>query len=219
MCKEKLPALIITAGGTSSRFGRNKLLEKINGKEIILYTLEAFKNIKLSTTIITVSDELRENIKNIIPKNIKLVQGGNTRQQSVFNGLKALDNDTELVIIHDGARPLIKQHAIEQCIKKAKETKAAIVAVKAIDTIKITAPDGLIISTPQRDTLRCAQTPQIFDYNLILNAHTKLQGKNFSDDAGLLESLNIPVYTVDGEYSNIKITTQSDIQLIENALN
>jgi len=205
-------ALIITAGGTSARFGRNKLLEKVNGKELILYTIDAFKNIEVTETVITVSEDLKKFLTPIARQtNIKLVDGGKTRQESVFNGLKALDKKTEFVIIHDGARPLVKTETILNCLKTAQRTKAAIAAVKAIDTIKIVENSGLIISTPKRETLRCVQTPQIFDYKLIFEAHKKLEGQNFSDDAGMLEHLGYKVYTTEGDYTNIKITTPNDI--------
>lgn len=218
-------ALLITAGGSSVRFGRNKLLEKVCGKPVILHTIKAFADINVSEIVITVSSELKIALEQMIledellqKSNIKLVLGGKTRQASVFNGLMELSRGTDFVIIHDGARPLIKKAAIEQCIEKAKQTRAAIVAVKAIDTVKVVTADGLIISTPKRETLRYIQTPQVFDYNLILDAHKKLAGENFSDDAGLLEHLKIPVYVTEGEYTNIKVTTRSDIQILENYL-
>lgn len=218
-------ALLITAGGSSQRFGRNKLLENICGLPVIVHTILAFSEIDVSQLVITVSDELKCELQKIIEvdsvlknMNIKLVNGGKTRQASVFNGLTALDKDTDFVIIHDGARPLVKKETVEKCLKKARETKAAIVAVKAIDTVKVVDSTGLILSTPNRDNLRYVQTPQIFDYNLILSAHKKLAGENFSDDAGLLEHIGVPVYVTDGEYSNIKITTPSDINILENYL-
>ena len=218
-------ALLITAGGSSLRFGRNKLLEVVCGKPVIIHTILAFKNIELSQIVITVSKELRQELYKLIEQdnllkkmNILLIDGGNTRQQSVFNGLKAISPDTDFVMIHDGARPLIKKNIIENCLKKAYETNAAIVAVRAIDTIKEVDSEGLIISTLNRDNLRCVQTPQVFDYNLILSAHKQLENMNFSDDSGLLEYLNEKVYVVDGDYSNIKITTPSDINILENYL-
>lgn len=218
--------VLITAGGASTRFGRNKLLEIVCGKPIILHTILAFEKINPAQIVITVSQALKNELSKLMATdetlkklNIKLVVGGESRQDSVFNGLLEIDSDTTLVVIHDGARPLVTVDAIEKCIQKARLTKAAIIAVKAIDTIKVVDQDGLIISTPNRETLRCVQTPQVFDYNLILAAHKKLAGKNFSDDAGLLEYLGERVYIVEGEYSNIKITTPSDIRLMENYLN
>lgn len=214
------PALIITAGGSSSRFGRNKLLERINGKEIILYTLDAFKDIELSEIIITTSEELKYILQPIIKNDkIKLVMGGKTRQESVFNGLIELAADTKTVIIHDGARPLVTQQTIDNCIKAVESKKAVTAAVKTIDTIKIVNKNGLIEYTPNREKLWNVQTPQVFDYNLILNAHKKLKGENFSDDACLLEKLGHNVYIEESEYTNIKITTLSDLEIVKNIIN
>ena len=142
------------------------------------------------------------------------MRGGKTRQESVFNALKACSNP-DYVCIHDAARPLIKLENIKNCLKKAEKTGAAITAVKATDTIKKVDENGKITETPDRSKLWCVQTPQIFEYKTILSAHEKLAGKSFSDDAGMLEFLGIPVYVDEGDYSNIKITTPKDILLAE----
>ena len=210
-------SVIITAGGSSTRYGiKNKLLELIDGEEVILHSIRAFIPFMPKEIIITVSASFECEMKKIVSKidfaNIKLVKGGATRQESVFNGLKACENP-DFVAIHDAARPLIRQEDIEKCLKKAIDTNAAIVAVKAVDTIKKVDDSGKIVETPNRNTLWAVQTPQIFDYRLILGAHQKLNGQSFSDDAGMLESLDLPVYVVEGSYSNIKITTKKDIYL------
>lgn len=210
-------SIIITAGGSSTRYGKvNKLLEKINNKEVILHSIEAFFSINPQEIIISASESLEPIIKdltkNYTQQNIKIVRGGSTRQQSVFNALKACDNP-DYVAIHDAARPLIKMEHIAKCFEKAFEKKAAIVAVKAVDTIKKVDKNNKIIETPDRNTLWCVQTPQIFEYNMILNAHKTLKEESFSDDAGMLEYLGEDVYVVEGDYTNIKITTQKDIVL------
>lgn len=208
-------SVIITAGGTSSRYGKmNKLLEKIKGKEVILHSIEAFLPFNPQEIIISASESLEPVIKELtahMPA-VKVVRGGSTRQASVFNALKACASP-DIVAIHDAARPLIRKEDIEKCIKKAVETKAAIVAVRAVDTIKKTDEDGKITETPDRSSLWCVQTPQIFDYELILNAHKKLEGESFSDDSGMVEALSQAVYVVEGDYSNIKITTKKDLLL------
>ncbi len=214
-------SVIITAGGSSTRYGnRNKLLEKIKGKEVILHSIDAFLPLAPDEIIISASESLEPIIKELIKKykNTKVVRGGKTRQESVFNGLKACTG-RGLVAIHDAARPLVRTKDIENCIKKAQLTNAAILCVKATDTIKKVDDSGKIIETPDRNYLWCVQTPQIFNYELILNAHNQLKGKSFSDDAGLLESLNIPVYAVEGSYSNIKITTGADLEIAESLIN
>lgn len=201
---------IITAGGTSSRFGTgNKLLEKIYGKEVIKYTIEAFEKADVDEIIISAN-------KSIIPElssmfNHKITEGGSTRQASVYNGLKAIKK-SDFVLIHDGARPVITPEIINRTIDLVKEKNAVSVVTKTIDTIK-EVQDGKIIKTIDRSKLYNTQTPQAFRYDIIMSAHEKLQGQNFTDDAGMLEALGYDVYIVDGSYKNIKITTQSDIEI------
>lgn len=212
-------AVIITAGGSSSRYGQtNKLLEKISGKEVIIHSIEAFLPLNPYEITVSASESLEPVIKELLKKygleQVKVVRGGATRQASVFNALKAC-NSPDYAAIHDAARPLIKKEDIEKCLKKAMQTGAAIVAVKAVDTIKVVKQDGEIIDTPERDTLWCVQTPQIFDYNLILDVHKKLEGQCFSDDAGMAEASGTKVYVSEGSYSNIKITTKKDIYLAQ----
>ena len=204
---------IIPAGGTSSRFGnKNKLLEKINNKEVIKYTVEAFEKSEVDEIIIcaniSIIDELKEIFKNS-PK-VKIIEGGSTRQESVFNGLQA--SECDYVLIHDGARPMITTDIINLAIEEVITKKALTVATKTIDTIKEVS-DGKIIKTIDRAKLYNTQTPQAFEYNLIKNAHQKLYGQNFTDDAGMLEQLGENVYIINGSYKNIKITTQNDIQI------
>lgn len=214
-------SVIITAGGTSSRYGnKNKLLEKINGKEVILHSIEAFLPFSVHEIIISASESLEPELKSLTKniENLKIVRGGSTRQASIFNALKVCSTP-DIVAIHDAARPLIKKEDIEKCIKKALETKAAIVAVKAVDTIKRVDENGKIIETLDRNFLWAVQTPQIFDYKLIFDVHKKLEGRGFSDDAGMVEALGKDVYVVEGSYSNIKITTKKDLYLAEDLIN
>ena len=117
---------------------------------------------------------------------------------------------------------MIKKEDIQKCIEKAIEKKAAIVAVRAVDTIKKVDETGKITETPDRNTLWAVQTPQIFDYRLIFDAHKKLEGMSFSDDSGMMEYLGYDVYVTEGSYSNIKITTKKDLfiarEIIKNAI-
>lgn len=208
--------LLITAGGSSSRFGRNKLLEKVNGKEIILHTLDAFNCLDVVQTVITTGSELRAFLEPIaFERGIKLVEGGDTRQASVFKGLKAFDSLPDYVIIHDGARPLVSREVIDECVATALKTDAAVAAVKVKDTIKIAYENGLVVSTPERKNMYFVQTPQVFLYTLILKAHKVFAGESFTDDAGLLENFGYDVYLSKGDYSNIKITTPEDLDVIK----
>lgn len=205
---------IITAGGTSSRFGKtNKLLEKIHDKEIIKYTVESFDLPEIDRIIITANPMIIETLRTFFTDNrkVKIVTGGTTRQQSVYNGLIA--ERCDYVLIHDGARPMISQAIIQNVIETVKLKKALTVMTKTIDTIKEVDETGKILRTIDRTRLYNTQTPQAFEYNLIKEVHEKLKGQNFTDDAGMAEHLGIDVYMIDGDYKNIKITTQNDIAI------
>ncbi|MBP3820027.1 2-C-methyl-D-erythritol 4-phosphate cytidylyltransferase [bacterium] len=199
---------IITAGGNSARFGSNKLIEKINGKEVIKYSVETFLNSGIDEIVICGGEYLKE----LFP-DIKVVKGGKTRQESVYNGLCSVNCD--YVLIHDGARPMITSEIINSVKSAVIEKKAISVMTKTIDTIKEVDDNGKIIITLDRSKLYNTQTPQAFEYNLIKSVHEKLKGQNFTDDAGMVEFLNQDVYMVEGCYKNIKITTKSDIALAE----
>ena len=204
---------IIPAGGTSSRFGnKNKLLEKINGNEVIKYTVQAFENSNVDEIIICANVSIIEELQEILKdcRKVKIIEGGETRQASVFNGLKA--SECDYVLIHDAARPMITTDLVNQTIEMVKDKNALTVATKTIDTIK-EVEDGKITRTIDRAKLYNTQTPQAFKYELIKDAHTKLYGKNFTDDAGMLEELGETVYILNGSYKNIKITTQNDIDI------
>lgn len=204
---------IIPAGGTSSRFGNtNKLLEKIYNKEVIRYTVDAFEASEVNEIIICANPTIMNELQSIFANysKVKIIEGGSSRQESVFNGLNACNCD--FVLIHDGARPMISTDLINRAIEMVKDKKALTVATKTVDTIK-EVENGKIVKTIDRAKLYNTQTPQAFEYDLIFEAHRKLIGQNFTDDAGMLEKLGIDVYILDGSYKNIKITTQNDIEV------
>lgn len=209
-------AAIIAAAGSSSRFKNGqKLLFDLNGKTVIETTLKKFANhTMIDEIVVCTSENIIEDIKEIakkFPKVTKVILGGAQRQDSVLNGLKALNNP-DFVAIHDGARPLISAQIIEDTIKKAIAQGHATCAVQAKDTIKKVI-DGKIIDTPNRQELWQVQTPQVFNYKEILEAHLKFQGQNFTDDTLLIEQTGKSVYIVNGCYKNIKITTPEDIEI------
>lgn len=204
---------IIPAGGTSSRFGKsNKLLEKIGEKEVIKYTVEAFEKSNIDEIIICANISIIEDLQRILSdcKKVRIIEGGASRQESVFNGIKACECD--YVLIHDAARPMITTDLINTAIDEVVFKNALTVATKTIDTIKEVV-DGKIVKTIDRSKLYNTQTPQAFKYDLIKDAHEKLSGQNFTDDAGMLEALGQTVYILNGSYKNIKITTQNDIDI------
>lgn len=199
----------------------SKLLLKINGKTVLERSVNAFLNISDVDEVIVVAREkdIPAFSDILTDERVSFVVGGDTRQQSVMNAVDVID-DCELIIIHDGARPLIKSEDIENTIRCAKENKAAAVGVFVKDTVKVVDKNGFVVSTPDRSTLFAVQTPQIFDFELYRNAaqNAREKGLDFTDDCQLVESFNQKVKTVVGSYSNIKITTPDDIVLAENLL-
>lgn len=199
----------------------SKLLLKINGKTVLERSVNAFLNISDIDEVIVVAREkdIPAFSDILTDERVSFVVGGDTRQQSVMNAVDVID-DCELIIIHDGARPLIKSEDIENTIRAAKENKAAAVGVFVKDTVKVVDKNGFVVSTPDRSTLFAVQTPQIFDFELYRNAaqNAREKGLDFTDDCQLVESFNQKVKTVVGSYSNIKITTPDDIVLAENLL-
>ncbi len=199
----------------------SKLLLKINGKTVLERSVNAFLNISDVDEVIVVAREkdIPAFSDILTDERVSFVVGGDTRQQSVMNAVDVID-DCELIIIHDGARPLIKSVDIENTIRAAKENKAAAVGVFVKDTVKVVDKNGFVVSTPDRSTLFAVQTPQIFDFELYKNAaqNSREKGLDFTDDCQLVESFNQKVKTVVGSYSNIKITTPDDIVLAENLL-
>ncbi len=210
--KNPLFSVIITAGGTSSRYGnKNKLLEEINGKTVIEETVSKFTDFnEIKEIIIAANISIKEILKKMFdsPK-IKIVEGGDTRQKSVFNALKHVKN--EYVLIHDGARPLIRRDIIAATIETVLDKGAVSVMTKTTDTIKEVDISGKIIKTIDRSKLYNTQTPQGFKTTIIKEVHEKLRDGNYTDDCSMLEELGIPVYIVNGSYTNIKITTKSDL--------
>lgn len=207
---------IIAAAGSSSRFKNGqKLLFDLNGKPVIEQTIETFNNhAMINEIVICTSENIIDDIKEIAkkyPKVSKVILGGAQRQDSVLNGLKAL-NSPDFVAIHDGARPLISAEIIENTLKKAFEHGHATCAVQVKDTIKKVI-DEKIVETPNRQELWQVQTPQVFNYKEILDAHLQFQGQNFTDDTLLIEQIGKSVYIVNGCYKNIKITTPEDIDI------
>lgn len=215
---------IITAGGNSSRFGginnTNKLLEKIHSKEVIWHAANAFlKTDEIDEIIICANPSILNQLNNVFKDEtkIKIIEGGKTRQQSVYNGLKKCEN-CDFVLIHDGARPMVTPEIIKNVIKIVQKKHAITVATKTIDTIKQVDKNLKILKTIDRSSLYNTQTPQAFEYNLIKDAHEKLKGQSFTDDAGMLEFMGQDVYVFEGDYKNIKITTQNDIDIAKNYL-
>lgn len=215
-------SVIILSGGRGKRMGADisKQFISINDKPILYYTIKKFMDNKLIDEIILVlpKEEIDYCKREVLEKNglkvDKIVEGGKERQDSVFNGLKAIEK-TDIVLIHDGARPFVTDRIIEEGINSAKKFKAAAPGVMPKDTIKIKDKDGLSKETLKREELVAVQTPQVFDYNLILECHEKVKENNIkvTDDTMVVEKFGHRVFLYDGEYTNIKITTPEDLIL------
>ncbi|MFB6075990.1 MAG: 2-C-methyl-D-erythritol 4-phosphate cytidylyltransferase [Candidatus Aenigmatarchaeota archaeon] len=218
--------VIIPAAGKSSRLGEeDKLLLEFDGKPAIIHTLEPFQKSKLIDNIILVTRESKLNIlnelvdKHEMSKVSNIVLGGKTRQDSVYSGLKACPVDSEMVLVHDGGRPLVTQDIINNTIEAVEKHGAAVVGTPCKDTIKI-SENGFAIRTPNRDKLWNIQTPQGMKYDLALKAFKKAYEDNFqgTDDVSLVERLGKEVKIVSGSYENIKITTPDDIKFVREIL-
>ena len=196
----------------------------IKGKPIIYYTLKKFSENKKIDNIIVVlpEDEVKYFKENILKKYElrinKIVIGGKERQDSVYNALKSLKNSsTDIVLIHDGARPFISERIINEGIKFAEIYGAAAPGVMPKDTIKVKNEKNFSVDTPNRANLVSIQTPQVFKFDEILECHEKIRynGEKVTDDTMVVEKYGYSVYLYDGEYTNMKVTTPEDLILAE----
>lgn len=217
-------AIILAAGkGKRMQSSINKQYLMINDKPILAYTIDKFEKApSINNIILVVGKDEVEYVKKEIKekydfKKIKqIVSGGKERQDSVYEGIKKIDIETDIVLIHDGARPLVDIFCIEKLVKEVVKNKACILGVKIKDTIKVVDSNGNIQDTPNRDFLYAAQTPQGFYKEIIVNAYNKgiREKRIFTDDSMLVEEYeNIQVKIVEGSYKNIKMTTKEDIEL------
>lgn len=217
---------IILAGGKGKRMNSkvSKQFIEIKDKPVIYYTIKKFNENKNIDNIVVVLpkdevDYFKENVlKKYMLKVDKIVIGGAERQDSVYNGLKSLEQDSvDIVLIHDGARPFISDRIIEEGINYAAVYGASAPGVMPKDTIKIKSEEGFSINTPKRETLMAIQTPQVFKFNEILKCHEKIKEDKIlvTDDTMVVEQYGYNVYLYEGEYTNIKITTPEDLILGE----
>lgn len=224
MYKDKFISAVIVAAGASSRMkkGISKQLIPLLGKPVLSYTVSAFLSCEIIDEIIVVCpiNDI-DNFKSVFDvKNskvpIKFIEGGMTRQESVFKGVSVTDSRSEFIVVHDGARPLIQPELIKKVIGDAIVYSAATLAVPVKDTVKL-VEDNVISSTPERDKLRAIQTPQVFDKQLYLSAYNAAaeNSLDFTDDCQLVEYYGKKVYVTLGDYTNIKITTPEDIAVAE----
>ena len=224
----KIPSCsaVIAAGGCSQRMnGEDKLFAEIHGAPVLAHTLTAFQNCGYIDEIVIVTrGECIQSVSEIckrfgISKASKVIVGGATRLESVMNGLFAVSKKAELVAIHDGARPCVRQDVIRQAVETAAKYHAAAPAVPVSSTIK-KAQRGIVINTVDRDDLFEIQTPQVFTADLIKAALTNANNKSIdiTDDCKAVELLGASVHMTEGTQSNIKITTPEDLVIAEAVL-
>lgn len=228
----KTTAIILAAGqGKRMNAGKNKQFLMVNDKPILTYTMEAFISTKLVDDIILVvnpreRDEINKGIIEPYFKgesiSIRICDGGSERYNSVYKGLMMVDNETEYVLIHDGARPLVSYKEISDSINHLKNNTACVLGVKAINTYKLVDENKKVMSTVPRERLYSILTPQSFHKDIIVNAYKKgiEFPKGITDDGMMVEKFSDEsVYIVEGSYENIKITTPEDLITMENILN
>ena len=217
---KKCGAVIVAAGSASRMGGIDKVMAPLGGEPMICRTVRAFQDCDAIKEIVIVT---REDL--ILPitqlctaftKVRAVVRGGSSRQESVKLGLSAFSEKMELAAVHDGARPLISQAVIDRTVRAAHTYGGAAPAIPVKDTIKV-YEGGFIASTPDRETLRAVQTPQVFDLDLLRGALEKAEkdGAAVTDDCSAVERLGMKIRLVEGEERNLKVTTPMDLKIAE----
>lgn len=216
---EKISCVIVCAG-SGTRMGGviNKVFLPLGDSTVIDHTINAFSQVEEISDIVLVTRECDIDLCKRF-NNIRVIAGGKTRQESVYKGLMCVEN-SDIVLIHDGARALILPDSIKAVIEDAKRFDAATLGVSAKDTLKLVDNDGFIKETLDRDKIFQIQTPQVFNTKEIINAHEKAINDGFSatDDCALYEKYIGRVKVTEGRYDNIKLTTPDDMVTAENIL-
>lgn len=213
-------AILVAAGDSSRMQGIDKVMEPVGGVPMLLRTAQAVAaSVCIDALVIVTREDLlprTEAMCSALAKPVTVVSGGMSRAESVLCGLRAVPQETRLVAIHDGARPLVSVSVIDAAIRMAAATGAAAPAVALHDTVKV-AHDGIVSYTPDRATLFAVQTPQVFDKGKILAAllDAMAQGLPLTDDCSAAEAAGMQVTLTDGSEENLKITTPTDLILAE----
>lgn len=216
---------IFPAAGQGKRMGMkvNKIFLSLGEKTVLYHTLHTFSECKMIDELVVVASPeevtvVRELLKTMDGlKPWQVVAGGVERQYSIANALQVIHPDTNIILVHDAARPLISTKIIEKVIEETRQYGATITAVRAKDTIKVVDENGIVIDTPQRSGLWAVQTPQGFQGDILKAAYQKAREDDFlgTDDASLVERMGKKVKVVEGDYTNIKITTPEDLIMAE----
>lgn len=221
MYQGKKIAAILLAGGSGSRFGAkgNKVYVPVGGRPIFQYSLDIFDRHPAVDELVLVvragEEEQMEQLPCSTPR--RIVTGGASRQESVLHGL--LTAEADWVLIHDGARPLVRAEDVDVCLAALETCPGVSAAVRSKDTIKLTDEAGRVLSTMNRANTWLVQTPQGFHRDILLAAHRAHAGEpDITDDCMLLERSGQPVQLVESDYANIKVTTAGDLALAERYL-
>lgn len=220
MIDDKKISAVITAAGNGLRMKSDKAKPyiEIMGRKILEISLDTIVKLeKIDQIIVVIRKEDEKYLKEILKKydkKISYVFGRETRELSTYEGLKAVDKNSKLVLTHDGVRPFASKELFEEVIENLKDYKAVISAVKSKDTVKIVGENSLVKTTPLRKEVYNVQTPQAFDKDMILDFYQKYTQSDFTitDDSQLFEIYSKEkIKVVEGEYSNIKMTTPEDL--------
>lgn len=225
---------IVMAAGSGKRMGTDKPKQylEVNGRPILYYSLKTLEDSFIDEIILVTRREdisyCKEEIVDLygFKKVTQIVPGGSERFESVFEGIKAVEDKSSYVYIHDGARPMLSKETLDNAKNDVERYRATVVAVPSKDTVKISDKDGNIVSSPDRSLVWNAQTPQCFEYELIYSSFIKMmdeisKGKrvNITDDGQVCELYSdVSVHLTMGDYSNIKVTTPEDVSLVEKFL-
>lgn len=218
-------SMVVAAAGASTRMGgQDKLTADLAGVPVLMRTLCAIDGAALvSEIVVAAQPEKLEEIASLcaraaLHKPVKVIRGGASRVESVLAAALECDRGTELIAIHDGARPLIQPELIDDMIRAGYRTQAAAPAVPVTDTVKIADSSGMVLSTPDRASLYAVQTPQVFQANILkaaLQAALADAAAIITDDCAAVERLGKQVWLVPGDPANIKITTPADLAVAE----
>lgn len=223
----KVSAVITGAGRGLRMGGVAKQFMDLAGRPVIAHTLAQFQSCALvdEVVVVTPPPDIERVLRDVVERYgfsrvSRVVGGGVTRQESVYNGIMATSACADVVIVHDAVRPLVTAEMIESVARAAVEHGAAIVGVPVKDTIKAMDEEGFVSGTPPRERLIAAQTPQAFRRDLLIEAHEAARRDGFAgtDDAALVERLGARVAVLPGAETNIKLTTADDVVLVERLL-
>ena len=210
---------IILAGGVGSRFGGDtpKQFLKLEKRPLIVYSLKIFERF-FRHIVVVIHPAWKDKVSGMLPENVIITEGADTRQKSVFQGLKALDKlKPQFVAVHDSARPLVSETLMQGLIRHSEKHGSAVPVIPVSDTLVQSKNNKDIVDYPERSHFYRIQTPQIFHYNELLEAHVKAMEQNifdFKDDSSLMFHYGKAVSICEGNKKNIKITSPEDLELV-----